>query len=94
MPLAARNIQQFLQSRIFTNLTADVLLQSGMKRRFEILGGAYSPVSVDTQRLWPSIDWQGTENFCNLIVHEYFRIDLTKRWQVPQRIVPGLQLVF
>ena len=32
MPLAARNIQQFLQSKIFTNLTADVLLQSGMKR--------------------------------------------------------------
>ena len=27
MRLAARNIQQFLQSKIFTNLTANMLLQ-------------------------------------------------------------------
>ncbi len=89
---AARNIEQFLQGKTFADLVADLLLRSGVERQFEILGEAASHVSADTQRLWPSIDWQGTKDFRNLIAHEYFRVDLAKVWQVSQHTIPGLRL--
>lgn len=50
-------------------------------------------MSADTQRLWPSINWQGTKDFRNLIAHEYFRVDLEKIWEVSQYTIPGLRLV-
>ena len=93
MPTVARNIEQFLHGKTFGEFTADILLQSGVERQFEILGEAASHVSPDTQRLWPSIDWQGTKDFRSLIAYEYFRVDLAKLWQISQDIVPGLRLI-
>ena len=90
---AARHIGHFLKEKTFNDLTSDVLLQSGVERQFEILGEAASHVSIETQLLWPSINWQGTKDFRNLIAHEYFRVDLAKIWQVSQDIMPGLRLV-
>ena len=93
MLTAARNIEQFLQGKTFGEFAADILLRSGVERQFEILGEAASHVSSDTQRLWPSIDWQGTKDFRNLIAHEYFRVGLAKVRQVAQQIIPGLRVV-
>ena len=90
---AARHIEQFLHGKNFSDLISDLLLQSGVERQFEILGEAASYVSVETQVLWPSINWQGTKDFRNLIAHEYFRVDLAKIWQVSQDIIPGLRLI-
>ena len=90
---AARLIEQFLLGKTFADLTSDLLLQSGVERQFKILGEAVSHVSAETQQLWPSINWQGTKDFRNLIAHEYFRVDLAKLWQISQRIIPGLRLV-
>lgn len=90
---AARNIEQFLHGKSSADLISDLLLQSGVERQFEILGEAASHVSVDTQQLWPSINWQGTKDFRNLIAHEYFRVDLAKVWQVSQHTIPGLRLI-
>ncbi|MFD1470584.1 DUF86 domain-containing protein [Hymenobacter caeli] len=90
---AARNIELFLVGKTFADLASDLLLQSGVERQFEILGEAASHVSVATQQLCPSINWQGTKDFRNLISHEYFRVDLAKVWDISQHIVPGLHLI-
>ena len=89
---AAHNIELFLQGKTFVDLTSNSLLQSGVKRQFEILGEVAPPVSAATQQLWPSIHWQGTKDFRNLIAYEYFRVDLAKVWDIAQRIIPGLRL--
>lgn len=90
---AARNIELFLREKTFADLATDLLLQSGVERQFEILGEAASHVSTETQRLWPSINWLGTKDFCNLIAHEYFRVDLAKLWEISQHAIPGLRIV-
>lgn len=90
---ATRNIELFLRGKTFADFVSDLLLQSGVERQFEILGEAASQVSADTQRLWPSINWQGTKDFRNLIAHEYFRVDLAKVWEVAQHTLPGLLIV-
>lgn len=90
---AACLIEQFTRGKTFADFVADVLLRSGIERQFEILGEAASHVSAETQRLWPSIDWQGTKDFRNLIAHEYFRVDLVKIWYAVEHLVPGLRLV-
>ncbi len=93
MLTAARHIEQFLQGKTFRDFTTDILLQSAVERQFDILGEAASHVSVGTQQLWPSVDWQETKDFRNLIAHEYFRVDQAKVWQVGQQLIPGLRLV-
>jgi len=90
---ATRNIELFLRGKTFADFISDLLVQSGVERQFEILGEAASQVSADTQRLWPSINWQGTKDFRNLIAHEYFRVDLAKVWEVAQHTLPGLLIV-
>ncbi len=91
--MAARHIEQFLQDKTFADFANDILLQSGVERQFEILGEAASHVSAATQQLWPSVEWQNTKDFRNLIAHEYFRVDLAKLWQVATQLIPGLRLV-
>ncbi|GAC1599503.1 MAG: hypothetical protein NVS3B25_26470 [Hymenobacter sp.] len=86
-------MEQFLRGKMMADLVFDKLLQFDMERQLEILGEAATHVSAETQATWTSINWQVTKDFCNLIAHEYFRVDLAKLWRISQDLIPGLRLV-
>ncbi|RZK35343.1 MAG: DUF86 domain-containing protein [Hymenobacter sp.] len=87
---AAKLIVDFTTNRTLQDFLQDKLLNSAVERQFEILGEAGSPISADTQALWPSIDWISIKNFRNLLAHEYFRTDYPQVWHIATNLLPSL----
>ncbi|MEM7590430.1 MAG: HepT-like ribonuclease domain-containing protein, partial [Cyanobacteria bacterium P01_A01_bin.83] len=48
-------------------------------------------MSVQTREQYPQINWQDIIDFRNLLVHEYFRVDLQVIWQIIEQEIPILK---
>jgi len=62
-----------------TDFLTDEDLQDIALRQFTVMGEAAPHVSDTLRRQYPQIDWRRATAFRNLIVHEYFRVDIYAR---------------
>ena len=63
---------------------------SAVIREFEIIGEAVGKLPDTLKQRRPDVEWQDIKDFRNLLVHEYFGVDLEIVWKVIQEDLPGL----
>ena len=70
---------------------ANELIQSWMLLQLQIIGEAARSMNSQTHEQHPEISWRDIIDFRNLLVHEYFRVDLKLIWQIVEREIPKLK---
>lgn len=70
---------------------ADWLLQDAAIRNFEIVGEAAKRVSPALQAAHPEIPWADLAGFRDVLIHQYFRVDLEIVWALIERRVGTLR---
>ena len=63
---------------------------SAVIREFEIIGEAVGKLEDHVKERYPEIAWQDIKDFRNLLIHEYFGVDLEIVWTVIQNDLPQL----
>ena len=79
------------------DLTADDFFRdrrtySATIREFEIIGEAAKLLSNQSIEKYPHIEWRDIKDFRNLLIPEYFGVDLEMVWNVIVDDLPGLKL--
>ncbi|WP_373479892.1 DUF86 domain-containing protein [Geminocystis sp.] len=69
----------------------DELIQTWIVHNLQIIGEAVRASSEKFKAKYPQVDWQDISDFRNLIVHEYFRIDLNIVWVIVENELPKLK---
>ena len=69
---------------------ADWLLQDAAIRNFEIVGEAVR-VSQALQAAHPAIPWADLAGFRDVLIHQYFRVDLEIVWALTEKRVAALR---
>lgn len=67
------------------------LLQSWILLHLQIIGEAARSTSQLTRHQYSEINWQDIIDFRNLLVHEYFRVDLKIVWKILESELPRLK---
>lgn len=70
---------------------ANELIQSWILLQLQIIGEAARSMNPCTHEQHPEISWRDIIDFRNLLVHEYFRVDLKLIWQIVERELPNLK---
>ena len=70
---------------------ADWLLQDAAIRNFEIVGEAAKRVSLALQTVHPEIPWADLAGFRDVLIHQYFRVDLEIVWALIEQRVAALR---
>jgi len=70
---------------------ANELIQGWTLLQLQIVGEAARSMSVQTKEKYSEINWRDIIDFRNLLVHEYFRVDLLIVWQIIEREIPTLK---
>lgn len=70
---------------------ANELIQSWILLQLQIIGEASRSMDISTHEQHPEINWRDIIDFRNLLVHEYFRVDLKLIWQIVTKEVPPLK---
>jgi uncharacterized protein with HEPN domain len=66
-------------------------LQDSVIRRLEIIGEAANNISTDLQVSHPEIPWNKIIGMRNILIHQYFGVDLEVTWWTIQKDLPGLK---
>jgi uncharacterized protein with HEPN domain len=70
---------------------ANELIQSWMLLQLQIIGEAARSMSAITHEQYPEVSWRDIIDFRNLLVHEYFRVDLELIWRIIEQELPKLK---
>jgi len=72
------------------NIVYDRKTYSAVIREFEIIGEAAGNLPDKLKRGRPDVEWRDIKDFRNLLIHEYFGVDLEIVWKIIQDDLPVL----
>jgi len=88
---AAAEVVEFVDGVPFEAFCAGKLRVRAVERSLGILGEAAKRVSDDVRRAHPGVPWRKIAGLRDVLVHDYFGIDLEIVWEVATARIPRLQ---
>ena len=64
------------------------LVQDAVIRNYEIIGEAAKNIPDNFRVLHQKIDWSGMAGLRDILIHQYFGIDLISIWNISQKQAP------
>ena len=77
-------ILQYVKDMTENEFSTNSLVQDAVVRNYEIIGEAAKNVSEEFRVQHPEIDWRGMAGFRDVLIHQYFGIDLINVWNISQ----------
>ena len=87
---AIANIERYA-SRGREAFERDELIQVWIVYHLQIIGEAVARLGHDFHSAHPEVPWAQIVAMRNILVHEYFGMDLDEVWQTVERALPGFK---
>ncbi|HEY8687591.1 MAG TPA: DUF86 domain-containing protein [Chitinophagaceae bacterium] len=84
-------INLYTSSLDFNSFCENEMVIDAVIRNFEIIGEAAAKLPKAFTATYKYINWRSMKNFRNLLIHEYFGIDLRFVWGIIQNKLPELE---
>ena len=87
---AINRVEKYIQDTDYEKFSEEHLLQDGVIRQLEIIGEAVKNLSLDFKN---SIDipWKAMAGMRDIVIHEYFEVDLQAVWDTVIQDIPVLK---
>lgn len=83
-------IQAYVEKIDYPTFIGDRKTYSATIREFQIIGEAVNNLSDEIKLRYTEVKWQDIKDFRNILIHEYFGVDLELVWNVIQEDLPKL----
>ena len=85
------NAVSYTDGMTFAEFSDDQKTIDAVVRNLEIIGEAVKNVPTETLQTKPEIKWKQIAGFRDIIIHQYFKVDLEIVWDVVQNRLPELK---
>ena len=83
-----QDVLDFVADKDYAEFVKSKLLINAVVRSFEVAGEATKNLSPELRARHADIDWSGMAGFRDVLIHQYFGIDLANVWEVVAHFVP------
>jgi uncharacterized protein with HEPN domain len=87
---AIRLVEVYVGGVEFEGFSNDTEKQDAVIRRLEIIGEAVKNLPGSIRDQYPAVPWREIAGARDLLIHEYFRVDLALAWQMVKDDLPRL----
>ena len=87
---AAGAAREFVTGMGKDELNKDRRTRDAVVRNLEIIGEAVKKLPPQTKRSHPEVEWKKIAGLRDILVHDYFGIDMDIVWDVVQNKLPAL----
>lgn len=60
--------------------------QDAVIRKIEVIGEAVKNLPLDFRKDYPQVDWKGAAGMRDVLIHDYFGVDLKLLWRVAHEL--------
>ena len=79
-----KNIHEMSGVKFFSSTT----IQDAVVRRLEIIGEAVKNIPGSFRKEYPKIPWKKIAGLRDILIHEYFGVDLKLVWKITNKDIP------
>lgn len=84
-------IEQYLEDTDEDKFFNDSQIQDSVLRRLEVIGEAAKNVPDDFRGKYPDIPWKKIAGLRDVLIHEYFGVNLDRVWKIAKEDLPDLK---
>lgn len=88
---AIKKIERYTKGITFEKLSKNDMAIDAIVRNLEIIGEASKNVPERIKRKYPFVEWKEAIGFRNVLIHDYFGIDLEAVWDTINNNLPMLK---
>ncbi|MFO7891500.1 MAG: DUF86 domain-containing protein [bacterium] len=88
---AISEIEKYVQKISFDDFIENTMVHSASIRQLEIIGESASRVTHGLKKTYKDIDWENIIGLRNILIHEYFGVDLLVVWEIIEHDLPLLK---
>ena len=92
MMTAIVKIEEYTREMDRDTFMRNVLVQDAVIRNFEVIGEAAKHVPKRIRDKHPHLEWREAAGFRDVLIHDYFGIDVESVWETVTRNIPVLKV--
>ncbi len=85
-------IESYLEKKSERDFLSSTMLQDSVIRRIEIIGEAVKNLTNSFKKDHPDIPWKEIAGVRDILIHQYFGVDLNLTWQIAIKDIPELKI--
>jgi len=89
---AIRRIEEYTANMSFESFAENRLVIDAVIRNLEIIGESCRALSEEIRAKYPEVEWRKIVGLRNILIHQYFGVDLELVWDIVKNKLPELKI--